>query len=105
MPIKLWDCVTLTRKANHPILLAHRPNNLLPIRFPKIPRILILARDLRELGIQLGILLMIRLQALAPVRPKAVLVQRVNVDGSADFVDGAEVWRGVSMVRELEPER
>lgn len=89
--VTLLKAMVLTRRSNHPILLPYRHDLVLAYSFVVIPSILIRPRHLCKLGIELRRLLMVALDSLLAVRPEAILIKRVDLDGCTDAVAGAEI--------------
>ena len=85
------------RRANHSVLLRGRPNELLRrSRDPIVPRVRLLLGRFGELGVQFCGLVVVVLDALLTLGAEAVLVERVDLDGGADAVGGAQVFGCVS---------
>jgi len=89
-----------TRKANHAIPPLNRPNRLFRLRLlPKTPRKLIRLRHPREFGVQLRALDVVFRKSLSTVGSECIFVQRVDVDGIADGMFGAEICKRMAGVR------
>ena len=84
----------LTRITNHAITPAHPRNRFLVVLPPMAPRVLVLCRNARKLGVQPRTLAVVLVEALPAVRAEGVFVQWVYVDWGADLVHCAEVWEG-----------
>lgn len=83
----------LTWKADHPVLLAYGPNELLGHFFAIIPGHRVLLRYLCKVTIQLRRLAVVIANRLLAVCSIAILEQGVHVDRCTDIMQGAKICR------------
>lgn len=81
----------LTGKADHPVLFANLTNVILIMPLSMIPCVRLFFCDRRKFGIQLRAFFLIFFDGLASVRPKCVLIERINMNWRAYVMNGPEI--------------